>query len=116
VTDVFDKIYASLQTNPSNSKNRFLILARHYIDYAWTDEQVLQVVSWLQGDDPNLKDQPLSDDDLRWDIVKLAYTSSELTTDEKNTIFGEVEITDVSPRAKATKVVCDATIADEDVF
>lgn len=78
---IFDKLYAELQKASISQRDRFKILSTYYITYAISDDQILQLVSWLEGKDTALKAKPVADNELRWMIVKKAFSTYSLSNE-----------------------------------
>ena len=72
-TLIFDAIYKSLQDIKIIDKDRIFYLFRHYIGFACTDDQALQLKNALLNADPLLSHHKLTDNDLQWEIVKKVF-------------------------------------------
>jgi len=62
-----------LQDPKLDDFDRIKVLSQHYINYADTDAQVLKLKDWLYGDDANLINLPLTDNNLSWQVVKKVF-------------------------------------------
>ena len=105
-TLIFSQIYDELKNGDltEDDADRVQILYKHYINYAVTDGQKIQINYLLQEQDlTNLTNIIDLDDEFCWEIVKKVFSINSpefrLIDDEKWAIFEKMQALDKSYRA-----------------
>jgi hypothetical protein len=83
---MFRYIYDLIPKIPADQQNRIVILKGKIISFAYTNEEKQILLNWMNGQDQNLKDHPMTVGQ-RWSTVVKAFTLLTLTIEEKEAIF-----------------------------
>jgi aminopeptidase N len=83
---MFSYIYDLIPKIPADQQNRIVILKSKLISFAYTNEEKQILLNWMNGQDQNLKDHPMTVGQ-RWSTVVKAFTLPTLTIEEKEAIF-----------------------------
>lgn len=119
-TLIFSQMYQELKNGnlTEDDADRVQILYKHYIKYAVTDAQKIQLNYLLLDQDlTNITSIIEIDDELFWEIVKKVFSINSpefrLIDDEKWAIFEYMQSFDKSYRADDARQICGAIIATD---
>ena len=112
---MFKFIYELIPKIPAAQQNRIVILKSKLPNFAHSNEHKKVLLLWKDGQDPNLKDYPMTVGQ-KWSAVVKAFTLPDLSLEEKEAIFEKQRAEDPSDTAKNKRFTCDALRASEEEY